>query len=137
MTDLMDRVLMLARVDAFGQLATEQLALIASVCCVEDRSAGEMIYGAGDVATAMYVVRRGRVALQSGASVLAEVGAGQDFGTWALFDPEPRVTAAQAMATSRLLRLGAPRSSEPSTSTRIWLGQSCARSLVACELSVR
>jgi CRP-like cAMP-binding protein len=45
------------------------------------------------------------VALEREGAPIAAVAAGEDFGTWALFDPAPRLTAARAATDVVLLAI--------------------------------
>jgi CRP-like cAMP-binding protein len=78
----------------------------------EDHRLDAVIYPEGAPPNAMYLVVRGRVALERAGALIAAVTEGQDFGTWALFDPEPRLTAARAASDVRLLRIDRRRFDE-------------------------
>ena len=67
--------------------------------------ADKVIYQEGDRPDSMYMVISGKVRLsRSGQEVM--VAAEQDvFGTWALFDDEPRVATAATLEETRLLRI--------------------------------
>ena len=103
--DLIDRVLMLGKVDAFGQLSTEQLSLVSLIAEGEDHEAGAQIYIEGSPPGAMFLVTHGSVALERQGELIATVSAGEEFGTWALFDPQPRLTTARATTDVALLRI--------------------------------
>ncbi|HUU52288.1 MAG TPA: cyclic nucleotide-binding domain-containing protein [Candidatus Heimdallarchaeota archaeon] len=53
----------------------------------------------------MYVVVDGKVRLIRGEKEVMVAGKMEAFGTWALFDDEPRVATATALETSQLLRI--------------------------------
>ena len=53
----------------------------------------------------MYVVVRGRVRLEKSGENVLVVNPGQSFGTWALFDNQPRVMTATAMEDVYLLKI--------------------------------
>jgi CBS domain-containing protein len=103
--DLIERVWILGALDVFARLTSEQLSRIALVARGEQHAAGALIYMAGAAPTAMFVVRRGRVCLEREGERVATVRAGGDFGTSALFDPEPRGTAARAESDAMVLRI--------------------------------
>lgn len=105
MPDLIDRVLLLSRIDVFAHLTTEQLSLLGLIAERESHPAGAVLYDEGAPPAAMYLVVRGTVALERAGTLIASVEAGQDFGTWALFDPEPRLTSARAATPATLLRI--------------------------------
>jgi CRP-like cAMP-binding protein len=53
----------------------------------------------------MYLVLEGRVRLHRDSLEVTVAGPGDAFGTWALFDDEPRVVTATALEETRLLRI--------------------------------
>ena len=59
----------------------------------------------GDRADALYLVLDGSVRLHRGGRTVTEASRGETFGTWALFDEEPRVMDATAVQDTRLLRI--------------------------------
>ena len=105
MADLIHRVLMLGGVQAFAELSTEQLSLLGLLARPERQIAGTVLYNAGDAPLAMYLVLAGEVVLERDGAMIATVQAGEDFGTWALFDPQPRLTAARVLRDVELLRI--------------------------------
>jgi CRP/FNR family cyclic AMP-dependent transcriptional regulator len=105
MTDVIDQVLLLSKVEAFSQLTTEQLSLLGLIAEALEPPPGSVIYDVGDPPNGMYLVVSGRVRLERDGVLVASLGAGEDFGTWALFDPQPRVTTAKTEAPTQLLRI--------------------------------
>jgi CRP/FNR family transcriptional regulator len=53
----------------------------------------------------MYVVVRGRIRLEKVGKEILVVEAGESFGTWALFDNQPRMMTATALEESQLLKI--------------------------------
>jgi len=51
---------------------------------------GDVIFKAGDPGDELYIVRKGKVAIQLGNRTLAELGEGEVFGEMALIDAGPR-----------------------------------------------
>ena len=100
-----DKVLALQDVDIFSEVSSEELGYLAAIAREETHAAGTAIYRERDPAAAMYQVVSGRVRLHRGDLEITVAGPGQPFGTWALFDDEPRVTAATALEETRVLRL--------------------------------
>ena len=100
-----EKVIALQEVDIFSEVSTRELAYLAAI--VEERSfsQGEQIYGTGDVADSMYLLLSGRVRLHRDGMEIAEMGPGEAFGTWSLFDDEPRVSAATALDEAAVLKL--------------------------------
>jgi CRP/FNR family transcriptional regulator, cyclic AMP receptor protein len=100
-----DKVLCLQTVDVFRHATTEMLAFIGSIAKETVVMAGRPIFEEEDVSDAMYVVVEGHVQLEKSGSEVMTVGAGQSFGTWALFDNEPRVMTARALSDVLLLKI--------------------------------
>lgn len=100
-----DKVIALQDVDVFSQVSSEELAYLAAIVAEETHEEGAAIYAEGDPANAMYLVISGRVRLHRDDLEITVSGAGEAFGTWALFDDEPRLSAATALEASHLLRL--------------------------------
>ncbi|MDA0746452.1 MAG: cyclic nucleotide-binding domain-containing protein [bacterium] len=105
MLTIIEKVMVLQNIDDFAEVSTEQLAHLAMISEEVDLSAGQPIYGEGDLSDAMYLVLSGRVRLHRGSRDVAVAEANQAFGTWALFDDEPRVTSATPLEASRVLRI--------------------------------
>jgi len=105
MLTTVEKVLLLREVDIFSQVSTEQLAYLAAILEEQSCAAGESLYQQQDPAGAMYLVASGRVRLHREQLEITVAGAGEAFGTWALFDEEPRLSAATAAEESLLLRL--------------------------------
>lgn len=105
MLTTIERVIALQDVDIFSQVSTEHLAYLAAIAQEENVVAGTVVFAARDPAGAMYLVVEGRVRLHLDQLEINVVGPGDAFGTWALFDDEPRVSAATALEDSLLLRL--------------------------------
>src|SRR5215831_12810183 len=100
-----DKVLCLQSVDVFRHATTEMLAYIGSIAVEVELPRGHVIFSEDDVSDAMYVVVDGRVRLEkAGREVLTAV-AGQSFGTWALFDNQPRLMAATVLEDTQLLKI--------------------------------
>jgi CRP-like cAMP-binding protein len=89
----------------FSQVSSEELAYLAAIVAEESHPEGGVVYSERDPASAMYLVVSGRVRLHRDDLEITVAGAGEAFGTWALFDDEPRMSAATALKESHLLRL--------------------------------
>jgi CRP-like cAMP-binding protein len=100
-----DKVLCLQSVDVFKHATTEMLAYIASIAYEVSASKGTVIFAEDDLSDALYVVVRGRVRLDKAGKEILMVSAGQSFGTWALFDNQPRVMTARAIEDVNLLKI--------------------------------
>ncbi|MBT3345932.1 MAG: cyclic nucleotide-binding domain-containing protein [Gemmatimonadetes bacterium] len=86
-------------------MSSEELAYLAAIVAEESHPEGGVVYSERDPASAMYLVVSGRVRLHRDDLEITVAGAGEAFGTWALFDDEPRMSAATALKESHLLRL--------------------------------
>jgi CRP-like cAMP-binding protein len=100
-----DKVLCLQTVDVFKHATTEMLSYIGSIATEIELTKGRAIFREEDVSDAMYVVVRGRVRLEKSGENVLVVNPGQSFGTWALFDNQPRVMTATAMEDVYLLKI--------------------------------
>lgn len=70
---------------------------------VSNVAAGETIIGQGSAAKEMFLVRRGRVAIQINGETVEEVGQGGIFGEMALIDHAPRSASALAIEDSEVI----------------------------------
>jgi len=100
-----DKVLCLQDVDIFKHATTEMLAYIASIAHEVDAPKGQAIFSEDEISDAMYVVVTGRVRLDKAGAEILVVKAGQSFGTWALFDNQPRLLTATALEDVHLLKI--------------------------------
>ena len=105
MLTTIEKVISLQDVDIFSQVSAEELAYLAAIVKEEQHDADEVIYNDRDQADSMYLVVEGRVRLHRDGLEIMVAGEGEAFGTWALFDDEPRVGAAAAVEDSRVLRI--------------------------------
>ena len=105
MLTTIEKVISLQDVDIFSQVSTEELAYLAAIGREEEHAAGDVIYSNREPADSMYLVVAGRVRLHSDDLEITVASEGDTFGTWALFDDEPRVSAATAVEDSRVLRI--------------------------------
>ncbi|MDX2475157.1 MAG: Npt1/Npt2 family nucleotide transporter [Candidatus Krumholzibacteria bacterium] len=100
-----EKVLLLQQVEIFAEVPTDQLAALAAISREVSYLAGDMVYKEHDLPDALYLMLEGSVRLSQGDRTVSVAGAQVSFGTWALFDDEPRVLAASAIVDSRLLRI--------------------------------
>src|SRR5262249_44568652 len=100
-----DKVLCLQSVDVFKHATTEMLAYVGSIANDITASGGTVIFSENDISDAMYVVVTGRVRLDKADKEILTVGPGQSFGTWALFDNQPRPLTATAVDDVHLLKI--------------------------------
>jgi CRP-like cAMP-binding protein len=74
-----------------------RLLKLAEVAREVELSKDDTIYSEEDAADALYMVVQGRVRLSAGDRVIAEVGPGEAFGTWALVDDAERGQKAECI----------------------------------------
>lgn len=105
MLTTVEKVLLLREVDIFSQVSTQELAYLAAILEEKPCAAGEVVYQQQDPADSMYLVVSGRVRVYREQLEITVAGQGEAFGTWALFDEEPRLSAAATVEDTLLLRL--------------------------------
>ena len=105
MLTVIEKVITLQNVDVFLEIPTEQLAYIAAIAEEATYMKDETVYAAEDHADAMYFVLEGSVRLHLDGKEVTVAEVEDTFGTWALFDEEPRVVNATAVEDSTLLRI--------------------------------
>jgi CRP/FNR family transcriptional regulator, cyclic AMP receptor protein len=100
-----EKVLCLQNVDVFRHATTEMLAYIGSIAHEVRLEKGATIFAEQDVSDAMYIVITGRVRLTKDGRDVLVAESNQTFGTWALFDNQPRVVTASALEDVHLLKI--------------------------------
>lgn len=105
MLTTIEKVLLLQDVDIFEHTSTEDLSHIAAIAEEIEYQADDVIFKEEEISDSMYVVIEGKVRLTRGQNEIMVAEKMQAFGTWALFDDEPRVATATALETSQLLRI--------------------------------
>ncbi|MFC1573855.1 Crp/Fnr family transcriptional regulator [Candidatus Latescibacterota bacterium] len=105
MFTVIEKVIILQNVDVFLDVPTEQLAYLAAIAEEAAFMKGETIYRANEQSDAMYLVLEGSVRLHRDGEEVTVAGSQEAFGTWALFDEEPRVVTATAVEDSKVLRI--------------------------------
>jgi hypothetical protein len=101
---LVEKVLLLQRVDLLRGARGSHLALLASIADEITVEADTTIIAAGEPTTAMYIVTGGSVELQ-GVGQHITVAVEDAFGTWALIDESPSPIEARAAERTQLLRI--------------------------------
>ena len=102
--ELVEKVLLLQRVDLLRGARGSHLALLAGIADVIAVEPGEILLSPGEPLTAMYVVTRGSVKLH-GVGEHITVSTGDAFGTWALIDESPGLLEARTVEHTELLRI--------------------------------
>ncbi len=105
MLTAVEKVLFLQDVDIFEFTSTEDLAHIAAITDEVEIKADETIFKEGEFPDAMYIVSEGKVSLSRAGQEVMVAEHKDVFGTWALFDDEPRVATATTLEDTRLLRI--------------------------------
>ena len=105
MFTVVEKVIFLQNVDVFDAVPTEQLAYLAAIAGEVTYLNGDTIYEMDQEADALYLVLEGKVRLHRDGEEITTAGSKEAFGTWALFDDEPRVATASAVEDCRLLRI--------------------------------
>lgn len=105
MLTTVEKVIFLQDIDIFESTSTENLAHIATITEEIELKQDHVIFKEGDIPDAMYMVLDGRVKLDRENQVVMIAKHKNVFGTWALFDDEPRVATATTLEDSRLLKI--------------------------------
>lgn len=100
-----ERVRFLRSVPLFEGLSGEDLLSVADVLEQVEHGAGATIFHEGDPGEDLYLVVRGRVAIEGGGRRVAELGEREFFGDLAVLDHQPRSADAVCVEDSQLLRL--------------------------------
>lgn len=106
MKTVVEKVILLSAVDVFSEVPSEPLAFVAAIAEEIELPAGHRLYGEMDASDAMYVVLEGRVRLERDGREITTAATSEAFGTWALFEDEPRLVAAVTVEPTRVLRVG-------------------------------
>ena len=101
---------LLAQIPMFERVGREDLEQLSGLLQQKRYNKGEVIFHQGDVGTALFIVRKGEVAIRLSSAegrevILSLVGRGYAFGELALLDGEPRSTDAVAREEASLLGL--------------------------------
>ncbi len=105
MLTVIEKVIFLQDVDVFSEVPTEQLAILAAIAEESVVEKDDKLYQAEGPSDSMYLVLEGAIRLHRGPTEVLVARNREAFGTWALFDDEPRVTDATALEESRVLRI--------------------------------
>lgn len=105
MLSTIEKVIFLQDVDIFENISTEDLSHVAAITEEVEYQANTVLFKEGEISDSMYLVIAGKVRLTRGDQELLIAKEKDDFGTWALFDDEPRVATATTIEETRLLRI--------------------------------
>lgn len=106
----MSYVALMAKVPMFARLEAADLDRLSGLLQPRRYAEDEVIFHEGDVGTALYLIRKGEVAIRLSSSdgkevTLALLGRGETFGELSLLDGEPRSADAVAREETHLLIL--------------------------------
>ncbi len=105
MLTTVEKVFFLQDIDIFKYTLTEDLAHIATITEEIEFDTNFVIFKEGEIPNAMYLVIEGKVKLDRDGKIVMIANSKEVFGTWALFDDEPRVVTATTMENSLLLKI--------------------------------
>ena len=105
MLTVVEKVMALQEVDIFSEVSTEQLSHLALISEEITCSEGDIIFEESDPSDSMYLILTGRVRLHRQNLEVTIAGENEVFGTWALFDDEPRLVTATVVEEASLLRI--------------------------------
>ncbi len=98
-----EKVIFLQDIEIFDTITTQDLSHLAAISEQVEYTENETIYNVGEASDAMYVVISGEVLLSRDKIEVMRAKEKDAFGTWSLFDDEPRVVSAVATKSTILL----------------------------------
>lgn len=105
MLTVIEKVMALQNVDVFSEVSTEQLSHLAVIAEEVTFAEGDVIFKEADPSDSMYLVLAGAVRLHRAEMEVTVARENEVFGTWALFDDDPRVVTATTVKTAHVLRI--------------------------------
>ena len=102
-----EKVVFLKSVDIFSHATIEELGKIAALTEEVHFDPGEAIYRQGEPTDAIYLVLKGRVAVEDKGRLVREIGEAQAFGTVAALDRNPAINTVKAIDRVHGLKLNA------------------------------
>lgn len=105
MLTIIEKVIFLQNIDLFSEVPTEQLASLAAIAEEVSYLKGDIVYKENDHSDALYIILQGKMQMKRDNQEIALAESGEAFGTWALFDNEPRVVTAEVEDDCNLLRI--------------------------------
>jgi CRP/FNR family cyclic AMP-dependent transcriptional regulator len=105
MLTTIEKVIFLQEISIFEFTSTEDLAHIAAITDEIQVKSKSNIFKEGDISDAMYMVIEGAVRLHRDEEEVTVAKNKDVFGTWSLFDDEPRIATATTLEDSLLLRI--------------------------------
>ncbi len=105
MYSIIEKVILLQDIDVFKEVRVEDLAHIAAITEEVTFQPGTNLYEVNDSADSLYLVLDGKVRLHRNSQEISVSGPQETFGTWALFDNQPRVATATALEETLVLKI--------------------------------
>ncbi len=105
MLTVVEKVIFLQDIDVFQPIPTSDLAHLAAITEQLNFSKSSILFKKGDISDSMYMVIEGKVRLHRDGAEVMVAGYKEVFGTWALFDDEPRMVTAEAIEDTTVLRI--------------------------------
>jgi CRP/FNR family transcriptional regulator, cyclic AMP receptor protein len=102
-----EKVIFLKSVDIFSHATIEELGRVAALTEEVHFEPGETIYREGEPTDAIYLILKGRVAVEGNGQLVREIGEKQAFGTVAALDRNPAVHTVKASDSVHALKLNA------------------------------
>jgi CRP/FNR family transcriptional regulator, cyclic AMP receptor protein len=102
-----EKVIFLKSVDIFSHATIEELGRVAALTDEVHFQPGDTIYREGEPVDAIYLILKGRVAVEGNGRVVREVGEKQAFGTVAALDRNPAIHTVRAIVSVHALKLNA------------------------------
>lgn len=101
---------LLQNVSLFKDLSPSELQTINGIAKVQTCGAGDQVFGEGDPADALYIIKFGSVRISHSARDnevdIAQLGSGSHFGEMSFVDGEPRSATVEVLEKSELVRIG-------------------------------
>ncbi len=104
-----ERLPFVRNLSLFTQLSDEQLGPICEILDEVECAAGKAVILAGDVGDSLYIITQGKMRVERGGELIAQVGPGAVVGELALMDKQPRSADVIAITPARLLQLSAEK----------------------------
>ena len=102
-----EKVIFLKSVDIFSHATIEELGRVAVLTEEIHFQPGDAIFREGEPVDAIYLILKGRVAVEGNGQVVREVGEKQAFGTVAALDRNPAIHTVKAIDPVHALKLNA------------------------------
>ena len=103
----LEKVIFLKSVDIFSHATIEELGRVAALTEDVHFQPGDIIYREGEPVDAIFLILKGRVAVESNGQVVREVDEKQAFGTVGALDLKPAMHTIKAIDSVSALKLNA------------------------------